>query len=90
MKKYVWGVGIAVLVPWTAIASGGYGLGPERPRPAGVRPAAAEATSRPVRMCQSFRFKDGVPVKIGEPHPCREPRNQRLASNVMGGAVLPQ
>ena len=95
MKRIIWWLVFSVLIPWNAIA-GRMGAGQDRAGEVSPSARAPKANRVSVdghtvtRMCQSFRFKDGKPIKVGEPHPCKEPRNLRLSSNLTGGRYLPQ
>lgn len=44
-----------------------------------------------VRLCQTYRMKDGVATKVGRPKPCREKKKVfQLSQNLRGGSSLPQ
>ena len=44
-----------------------------------------------VRLCQTYRLKEGVATKVGKPKPCREKKKVfQLSQNLRGGSSLPQ
>lgn len=44
-----------------------------------------------VRICQTYRLKDGVAVKVGKPKPCREKKHvYTLSQNLKGGSYVPE
>lgn len=44
-----------------------------------------------IRLCQSYRLKDGAAVKVGKPKPCREKKQIfYLSQNLKGGSYVPQ
>ncbi len=44
-----------------------------------------------VRVCQTYRLRQGTAVKVGAPHPCHEKKRLvQLSENLRGGAYVPQ
>ncbi len=99
-----WKQGVRMTVVRWFVIVGSLGLatvvavGSERndARSSGISPVAMSTNPalplvEGMRLCQSYRLKDGVASKVGRPHPCHEKKHiQQLSENLHGGATLPQ
>jgi hypothetical protein len=79
MDRIILTMGIALILPLHAATAA--------PKAAKAKSVANGAT---VRMCQSYRIEGGNAVKVGGPHPCKEPKQMRISLASIGGTVLPQ